>query len=41
MSGSYDIQGYGARFISAFDGDYYTIIGFPIARVLKELEKLK
>jgi septum formation protein len=40
-SGSYAIQGYGARFIKAIDGDYYTIMGLPIARVLKELEKLK
>jgi septum formation protein len=40
-SGSYAIQGYGARFIKAIDGDYYTIMGLPIARVLKELDKLK
>jgi septum formation protein len=40
-SGSYAIQGYGARFIKAIDGDYYTIMGLPIARVLQELDKLK
>lgn len=40
-SGSYAIQGYGARFIKSIEGDYYTIMGLPIARVLKELDKLK
>ena len=40
-SGSYAIQGFGARFIKAIDGDYYTIMGLPVARVLQELDKLK
>jgi septum formation protein len=40
-SGAYAIQGYGARFIKKIDGDYYTIMGLPIARVIKELRSLK
>ena len=40
-SGAYAIQGYGARFIKSIQGDYYTIMGLPIARVLKELDKIK
>ena len=40
-SGAYAIQGFGARFIKKIDGDYYTIMGLPIAQVIKHLEKLK
>jgi len=43
-AGAYGIQGYGALLVKKIDGDYYTVMGFPIAgiyRCLKEKGKLK
>ena len=38
-AGSYGIQGKAAVFIKGIEGDYYTVVGFPIARFLQEITK--
>lgn len=37
-AGSYAVQGLFAPYISGIDGDYYNIVGLPVARVYKELK---
>jgi septum formation protein len=39
-AGAYGIQGYGAKFVKNISGDYFTIVGFPIARVYQEIKEL-
>lgn len=36
-AGAYGIQGKGALLVRRITGDYYTIVGLPIARVVREL----
>ena len=36
-AGAYGIQGHGAKFVASIKGDYFTIVGFPISKVYKEL----
>ena len=36
-AGAYGIQGKGARLIRKIDGDYYTVVGLPLAEVLRRL----
>lgn len=38
-AGSYGIQGKAAVFIKGIEGDYYNVVGFPIARFLQEIIK--
>ena len=38
-AGSYAIQGDGAKFIKSIEGDYYTIVGLPIAELYHRLKK--
>ena len=38
-AGSYGIQGKAAVFIKGSEGDYYNVVGFPIARFLQEITK--
>ena len=38
-AGSYGIQGKAAVFIKGIKGDYYNVVGFPIARFMKEIAK--
>jgi septum formation protein len=40
-AGAYGIQGYGAKFVEYINGDYYAIMGFPIAKIYKALKSLK
>lgn len=39
-AGAYGIQGDGALLVKEIRGDYYTVMGFPIARIARELEIL-
>ena len=39
-AGAYGIQGLFAIFISGIRGDYYNVMGLPIARLYKEMNKL-
>lgn len=38
-AGSYGIQGKAAVFIKGIEGDYYNVVGFPIARFFQEIIK--
>jgi septum formation protein len=40
-AGAYAIQGYGARFVEQVQGDYFTIVGMPIARLYHELKEME
>ncbi|MBN2877358.1 MAG: septum formation protein Maf [Bacilli bacterium] len=39
-AGAYGIQGYGAKFVNKVNGDYFTIVGFPIAKLYHELTEI-
>jgi septum formation protein len=39
-AGGYGIQGKGATLVKKINGDYYTVVGLPIARLSRELKKL-
>lgn len=39
-AGAYGIQGKGRLCVKSIEGDYYTVVGLPIARVLRELDKM-
>lgn len=39
-AGAYGIQGKGRALIKRIDGDYYTIVGLPVARVLRTLDEM-
>lgn len=39
-AGAYGIQGYGAALVERIDGDFYTVMGFPIARFAFMLREL-
>lgn len=38
-AGSYGIQGKAAVFIKGIEGDYYNVVGFPIARFIHEITR--
>lgn len=38
-AGAYGIQGKGALLVRGIQGDYYTVVGLPLARVARELKK--
>lgn len=40
-AGAYGIQGKGSLLIKEIHGDYYTVMGLPISRVVRELKKFK
>ena len=39
-AGAYGIQGKGKLFVKEIHGDYYNVMGLPIAKVYRELKKL-
>jgi septum formation protein len=38
-AGSYGIQGFGAALVDAIDGDFFTVVGFPIPDLIRLLER--
>ena len=40
-AGAYGIQGKGALLVKGITGDFYNVMGFPVARVYRELKRLK
>jgi septum formation protein len=39
-AGAYGIQGYGAQFITAVDGCYYNVMGFPVRKFYEMLNAI-
>lgn len=39
-AGAYGIQGYGATLVERIEGDFYTVMGFPLARFVRTLHRL-
>jgi septum formation protein len=39
-AGSYGIQGYGATIVQRIDGDFFTVMGLPLARLVALLRRL-
>ncbi|WP_273128788.1 Maf family protein [Bacillus weihaiensis] len=39
-AGGYGIQGYGALLVKELHGDYYSVVGLPVARLKRELEEI-
>jgi len=39
-AGAYGIQGYGALLVKGLSGDYYTVMGLPVARLYREMKDL-
>ena len=40
-AGAYGIQGSGALYVKKIEGDYYTVVGFPVAEVYRRLNEKK
>lgn len=38
-AGAYAIQGYGGRYITHIEGNYYSIMGLPLSKVYEQLKK--
>lgn len=39
-AGAYGIQGYGSLFVKGIKGDYFNVVGLPVARLNRELKKI-
>jgi septum formation protein len=39
-AGAYAVQGLGSKFVKAIHGDFYTVMGLPVARLYHELKEL-
>lgn len=37
-AGAYGIQGYGSQYVEGYDGDFHTIMGLPLKRVIASLK---
>jgi septum formation protein len=40
-AGAYGIQGFGALLVEKIDGDYYSVVGLPVARIKRALLKME
>ena len=40
-AGAYGIQGRGRRLVKGIDGDFYNVVGLPVARVMRKLDEMK
>ncbi|MFC0557815.1 Maf family protein [Halalkalibacter alkalisediminis] len=40
-AGGYGIQGFGAFLVKRIIGDYYTVVGLPLAKTIRELRKIE
>lgn len=38
-AGAYGIQGYGSQYVEGYDGDFHTIMGLPLRRVIQTLSE--
>jgi septum formation protein len=38
-AGAYGIQGYGATIVERIDGDFFTVMGLPLARLITLIER--
>lgn len=39
-AGAYGIQGLGRTLVRGIDGDYFNVVGLPVARLLREVERM-
>ena len=39
-AGAYGIQGFGCRLVRRIEGDYFTVMGLPVAEVVRRIEKI-
>ena len=40
-AGAYGIQGYGRLLVQKIDGDFFSIVGLPVARLMREIQTLE
>ena len=40
-AGAYGIQGFGAKYIRAIHGDYYSVMGFPVSTIYRALSEFR
>ena len=40
-AGGYGIQGYFAQYVEKIEGDYFNVVGLPVARLVKEMKSIK
>ncbi len=40
-AGAYGIQGFGCRLVKRIEGDYFTVMGLPVAEVARRVEKIR